>query len=386
MLPHGSLPRVSARLLFCLTTGWLAVACSVDDRGLREGSGGANGLGGTMGITVGSGGAGGSGDGGPWPATGGVAAGGSGVATGGAAGGHAAGGFPAPGHGGVSNNGGGRGGSNPGDGRGGAPEPPPGGAGGTVDPGTGGASNGGAPMTATGGASNGGGGAPAISSGGAVGSGGATSGGNGPNVGGSAGGMAGGAGGAPPCGPATCTNGCCENNVCITARTPTQCGNAGAACAKCAKCFRCGPSNICEFDPASPWKLTCASAVVAMTKSDGSVWDPVAAMSDMKSAPPDPYCQLKLDASTIVMTSAKKDTVMPAWNESITPAMPLTASRLMSQATPWSISLYDDDASGSDLICQLSPTFGVAAFTSGTVTLSGPLCPTVTINLSCALP
>ena len=228
-----------------------------------------------------------------------------------------------------------------------------------------------------------------MASGGSTGSGGASTGGTGNGAGGSGvGGMVGGAGGGPPlpCGPATCMNGCCEDNVCITNRTANQCGNGGGACAKCAKCFRCGTANSCEVDPASPWKLVCASAMVSATKADGSVWDAVAAMSDPKSAPPDPFCQLKLDASTTVMTSIKKDTVIPVWNESITPNTPPTASRLMSQSSPWSISLYDDDSSGMDTICQFNPQFGPAHFTSGTVALSAALCPSVTINLSCALP
>lgn len=88
----------------------------------------------------------------------------------------------------------------------------------------------------------------------------------------------------------------------------------------------------------------------------------------------------------MVVTSTKMNTLAPVWNESITPASPaLPASRLMSQAMPWSINLFDEDTSADDTICQLSPQLSGAAFTAGTVTLTGPLCPKLVVNLSCAL-
>jgi hypothetical protein len=373
----------------------LAIACSVDERGLEAGTGGTDALGGTAGGRDGAtGGVVGSegGSGRPTAASGGVSASGSGgiggTAPGGnGGGGRGAGGFTAAGHGGpagMSSIGGSRGGNSALGGRGGTPGEPQGGAGGQAGQNEGGKDGGGGATPGTGGAASGGGGSTATGSGGSVSTGGAGSGagGSGP------GGMAGGAGGGPPlpCGPATCMNGCCENNSCIINRSAAQCGSGGLACGKCAKCFRCGTSNSCEVDPASPWKVVCASATISMTKADSSLWDPVAAMSDPKSAPPDPFCQLKLDGSTTVMTSTKKDMLMPMWNESITPTTPPTANRLMSQSNPWSISLYDDDSSVSDLICQLNPQFSAAAFSAGTVMLSGALCPSVTINLSCALP
>ena len=128
--------------------------------------------------------------------------------------------------------------------------------------------------------------------------------------------------------------------------------------------------------------MVCASAIVAARKADGTtVWDPNAGTT--QDAPPDPVCELKLDSS-ITMTSAKMNTVTPTWNESITPnAPPLTASRLMSQAMPWSIVLYDEDSGGDDTICQLNPQLSVANFTAGTATFAGPLCPSVTITLTC---
>jgi hypothetical protein len=168
----------------------------------------------------------------------------------------------------------------------------------------------------------------------------------------------------------------------VTNRTDDFCGDRGAACAKCSKCFRCGAGNSCEVMPGAPWKLVCASAVVAPAKSDGSPWDARAT-----NAPPDPICQLKLGTTVAISTSTKRDTLAPEWNESITPTTPpLTASRLMSQAMPWSIALSDDDPRGpDDTICEVNPQFSAAAFTTGRVRLNAPQCPSLTISLSCGL-
>jgi hypothetical protein len=360
----------------------LASGCSIDGNGLREppsdagdgvvrqtGSGGHTGTGGLVAGGTSSGGSGSS------------SSGGTGVASGGR---------PGTG-GGVASSGGASGGNDAGRGGSGVA-----GAGGTVT-GAGGA-------IASGGVASAGG---SSGRGGSSGSGGAgIAGGAGSTASGGRGGGPGGVGGfsVPACGPATCANGCCEGNSCITARTDARCGNGGAACGACGKCFRCATAGgSCEVDPASTWRMICATAVVAATQPDGQPWDatqgggpggpgngmgpgqgPAPGMAAAEL--PDPTCRLSnvlwtADASTAVLMN----TLTPAWNESITPT-PLTAGELMSQAMPWSITVSDDDERiSSDLVCKVTPQLTTADFAAGDVTFTNvQSCTKLSVHLICA--
>jgi hypothetical protein len=364
-------------------------ACGVDHRGLgTNGAAGSpspgDGTGGDAGASGGSTGTGGfiapSGSGG---------GGGVNVGTGGAHenGGGGKGGFtslPSGGHtgsGGVMNMGGG----DVVPGSGGNAN---GGAGGAPDGDTGGNSGGAAGADRQQGGAGQGGAAGSADAGGAVGTGGIA-----PGTGGAVGtggvegtGGATGTGGRPACDATTCRDGCCSEGACVTTRTNERCGTGGVACAACAGCFRCGTTGSCEVSPTSSWKLLCSSAVVSATKAGGAAWDPVMATMNPMAGLADPICELTLNQMTVAMTSVQMNTSTPTWNESITPPSPaLTASLLMSQATPWSIFVGDDDGSlAAESICKISPQLASADFAAGNVTFSNvQLCTSVSIRLVC---
>ena len=393
MSPLATLPpargrSVGPRLAFC----WLAVmtlaSCSVDSRGLSGQQAGGQGggvaaTGGKGGATTVSGSGGvttpGDGSGGRQDGEGGRGAGGGN----GGAGARGTGGAPSTGGGGgtLAGTGGATSGSGGHASAGGSPADSMGGSGGdsATGGGGGGGGNGGSLVVATGGSAGGQGGQDA------------SGGGNG-NGGVDGGGGAAGAGGSPQpmCGPSTCMNGCCNGNECVTTRTTALCGKGGLACEACAKCFGCGAAGACEVDPTSPWRMVCVSAIVSATKTGGMPWDPAMSTTNPMSGLPDPVCELFLDQTMTpaAMTSVQMNTTTPTWNQAITPGSPpLTASRLMSQAMPWSIFVGDDDMTlPAETICRISPQFASADFAAGDVTLPTTQdCTSVTLHLTCAL-
>jgi len=221
---------------------------------------------------------------------------------------------------------------------------------------------------------------------GGAGRGGAGGGPNAPGGASGAGGSAGpgGAGGALPCGPKTCATGCCDGDRCVTQHTNDRCGANGAACAKCNSCFRCGNVGACEVDPMSTWKVVCVSATLSSTKTTFQTWDEQfqtgggvggpgsGGPGSLTSYLPDPVCELstgnndKIVGSTMVV----EDTTSAKWNETIT-SSPLTAAQLMSQSTPWAISVSDDDGrDGAELACRVTPQLSANDFVSTDVSFN----------------
>jgi len=228
----------------------------------------------------------------------------------------------------------------------------------------------------------------------------------------SATGGAGGAGGAPaaggaggslplPCGPKTCATGCCDGDRCVTQHANDKCGANGAACAKCNSCFRCGNAGACEVDPMSTWKVVCVSATLASTKSNFQTWDDQFQTGGGPGGPgsggpgsvtsylPDPVCALstgnneKVVGSTVIVD----DSTSAKWNETITPS-PLTAAQLMSQSTPWAISVSDDDGrDGTELACRVTPQLTTSDFVSTDVSFTNvQSCLTLNVRVVCQTP
>lgn len=142
----------------------------------------------------------------------------------------------------------------------------------------------------------------------------------------------------------------------------------------------------------STWKLVCVGATVAATNSDFQQWDMGSSSNGGGSRGsstgylPDPACQLDVDGEGVVAsTSILADTITPRWNESITPTTRPTAAQLMSQATPWSISVVDDDGrDGTELVCRVSPQLTATDFVSTDVTfINVDSCTTLNIHLVC---
>jgi len=145
--------------------------------------------------------------------------------------------------------------------------------------------------------------------------------------------------------------------------------------------MRCA-NGACAVDPTSLWKVRCASAAIAPMKPNGDPWDPVFG----GTAAPDPQCSFWLGDSLAAQTSVLSNTLMPMWNESITPSNRFTAGLLSSQTNPWSIRVTDDDPpAGEETICSVSPVLDAAAFSSGLGTFAQVgSCTTLTIGLECA--
>jgi hypothetical protein len=205
--------------------------------------------------------------------------------------------------------------------------------------------------------------------------------------GGGAGGRGGGGGGQNGCGPATCPNGCCRNNQCLTAVSDANCGTNGVQCAACTSCFRCGTARSCEPNPTAIWNVICASAVIAPTKPNGSTWD--TAISVSSGPNPDPFCRLTTSDGRSRSSPVLTDTLTPAWNANVSPTSGGgLMSRTLSTAGSWTLSVYDQDStgigSGMELICAVTPAVTTAQFTSGTLGFSNVgSCNELTLNLTC---
>jgi hypothetical protein len=151
----------------------------------------------------------------------------------------------------------------------------------------------------------------------------------------------------------------------------------------CAPCFRCGSSGACELDPGSRWKMRCVSAEITPTSPAGTAWDPGLGSPGQD---PDPYCELRLGQVSVARTSVLSNTLEPVWNESITPVTRFTPAFLMSQDTPWSIRVADDDLStfSSEDVCIVIPQLAPGAFTQDTIMFSDvQSCITLTVSLEC---
>jgi hypothetical protein len=155
---------------------------------------------------------------------------------------------------------------------------------------------------------------------------------------------------------------------------------AGGGCGACPPCMRCA-DGACGVDPASLWKVSCVSATIAPTKPNGDPWDPALA----GTAAPDPQCSFWLGNSMASQTSVLANTLMPIWNESITPSSRFTAGLLSSQSSPWSIRVTDDDPpAGAETICSVSPALDAEAFASGSRSFAQVgSCAMLTIGLEC---
>ena len=100
-------------------------------------------------------------------------------------------------------------------------------------------------------------------------------------------------------------------------------------------------------------------------------------------AAPDPLCAFWLGTSLASETSVLSNTFAPAWNESITPGSRFSTALLSSQSSPWSIRVTDDDLSGSEAICSVSPVLDATAFVSGAATFVAGSCTTLEIGIEC---
>ena len=349
-------------------------SCSVNNSGLGGGSDGAAASGGGSGSSGGRGGAsGGAGVTGLSGATGGPGVGGvtGGAGTSGAGGTATAGQTGTAGSlaGGAGTTGAaGLGGASAGSGAGGSTAGTS--AGGTSPGGTTGGSNTGGAGTAAGGTTGG-----SAAGGSTAGSGAGTSG--GPMGGRGGAGMSGG------CGPSSCPNGCCRNNACITNLTNQNCGTAGVQCAPCGDCLRCGNAGVCEANPNSDWTVLCVSAEVSPTRPDGMVWDPNGATTNAKN--PDPYCQLTTGDNRTRSTSTDGDTLMPYWNDTVSPIGGLSGTVISSPSNSWTVAINDQDnmVGSNEIICSVSPHPTAAELTSGTMVISSGSCTRITLELYC---
>ncbi|HEY8926879.1 MAG TPA: hypothetical protein VIU64_20990, partial [Polyangia bacterium] len=101
---------------------------------------------------------------------------------------------------------------------------------------------------------------------------------------------------------------------------------------------------------------------------------------------PDPVCLLSTGNNEKVVgsTTIVEDATTARWNESVTPS-PLTAAQLMSQATPWAISVEDDDGrDGADLACRVTPQLSANDFVSTDVSFNNvQSCVSLNIRVVC---
>jgi len=124
--------------------------------------------------------------------------------------------------------------------------------------------------------------------------------------------------------------------------------------------------------------------VIAPTRPDGMVWDPNGATTSAKN--PDPFCRLTTDDNRSRSSSVDGDTLMPSWNDNVTPTFgSLTGAMLTSAQSRWSITVEDqDNMSGSnETVCTLNPHPTAAELTAGMVKLSGGSCIEVVLKLNC---
>lgn len=149
----------------------------------------------------------------------------------------------------------------------------------------------------------------------------------------------------------------------------------------------------------STWKVVCVGATLASTDADYQTWDDWSGTDGSDGSRgrggnsnglaylPDPVCQLRVDGESIVATTAiLADTTTPMWNEALTPSSgPLSAALLMSQTTPWSIAVDDDDGHGAaDSMCRITPQLAAADFVSTNVAFNDEQsCMSLNIHLVC---
>jgi hypothetical protein len=213
------------------------------------------------------------------------------------------------------------------------------------------------------------------------------------------GGAVAGTGGMIPlgCSPATCTDGCCAGDQCITQLSAQQCGHSGLACQPCGGCQRCSTTGTCELDPASQWTLTANSAV--LNKADPHYPNGATGVWDGRSeryggSLPDPFCQLEVPFGTpINWTSTIVDTLTPSWNQPLNPAGgTLTAADLLPNGMNWQIWVGDDDGNGfGEVMCEINAPLSPADFLAGGFTRTNvgssgypqPSCTSVTFTLTC---
>ena len=169
--------------------------------------------------------------------------------------------------------------------------------------------------------------------------------------------------------------------MCITStRTDARCGSGGAECKACGACLECSSAGACTPAATARWDLICASAVITPLH-DGEDWD----SGSQSTQAPDPYCELILDGFSRGTTETKDDTLMPAWNESISGDTPLTSSVLTATVPRWAVYVYDEDSSSDHEICSVSERFTTANLTAGTVTFTGDGdCQSLTLKAVCA--
>jgi len=150
----------------------------------------------------------------------------------------------------------------------------------------------------------------------------------------------------------------------------------------------------------STWKVLCVAATLSSTKTNFQTWDdqfdqmggggPGGPGSGGPGSTtgylPDPFCQLSTGNDRVAgATTVIADTTTPRWNESITPS-PLTAAQLMSQSTPWAISVEDDDGrAATELACRITPQLSANDFVSTDVSFNNvQSCLTLNIRLVCS--
>jgi hypothetical protein len=229
------------------------------------------------------------------------------------------------------------------------------------------------------GAGNGAAGAGGEGAAGAGGNGAAGAAGNGAaGVGGAAGNGAAGVGGDGAAGAAGAAGNGTAGNGGAGAGGRAGFGGGPGTCGGCPACMRC-VNGTCSLDPASLWKVRCVLASVAERKPSGDPWD----LGLAGAAAPDPQCAFWLGNAPTAQTSVLSNTFDPAWNESITPNSRFTASLLSSQSSPWSIRVTDEDQTGTDTICSVSPVLDAAAFSSRVATFTAGSCATLEIGLEC---
>lgn len=111
----------------------------------------------------------------------------------------------------------------------------------------------------------------------------------------------------------------------------------GTCAIGCRPGFRCS-SGECKLDPSSLWSITVTSGKV-------SERDPASESWDSFGGAPDPYVCFTINGSRIC-TSARQDTLMPFWNESMGA---YTATALLSGVD---VEMWDEDLSSNDSICR----------------------------------
>jgi hypothetical protein len=137
----------------------------------------------------------------------------------------------------------------------------------------------------------------------------------------------------------------------------------------------------------------CVGATLATTDSNFQTWDQLGSTNgrggsqNAYSYLPDPVCQLRVGGDSVVAATAiLADTTTPMWNEALTPSSgPLSAAQLMSQSTPWAISVDDDDGrDGAAPMCRVTPQLATADFASTDVTFKNmQSCTALNIHLVC---